>query len=196
MKNLLVLFYRRWRKVTPFFAKGWLDQPSQTSTQVCENCGFQTQESSCMNSTPNEMIYYSLKWKAPAIQLLCLKKVLVSKHRGSSRGCCLLTRLFLSKRSCTCLSPRHPLSVFLHPLQKAEQGEPVNWGSLVVEAGLPQVLLYLYVSSDVESVSPCDCRGICVQCSNLYSFALPAFRWGDSDPETDVSMPTDFKCVV
>lgn len=61
MKILWVLFYRRWKKVTACFAKGWLDQPSQTSTQVCEHCGFPTLESFCLNSTSNEMIYSSLK---------------------------------------------------------------------------------------------------------------------------------------
>lgn len=73
MTNLWVLFYRRWRKVTARFAKGWLDQPSQTSTQVCENRGFPTLESFCLNRTSNEMICYSLKWKPSEIPFLsCL----------------------------------------------------------------------------------------------------------------------------
>lgn len=113
MKNLWVLFYRRWRKVTAFFAKGWLDQPSQTSTQVCENCGFQTQESSCLNSALNEMIYYSFKWKPSEIPfLLCLRKT-----------ACFQTS-YIKQRPLSAdsaQSPRHPPSVFLHLCESRRQ---------------------------------------------------------------------------
>ena len=97
----------------------------------------------------------------------CLKKkILVSEHHASSRGHHLLTRLFLSKRSCSCQSPRHPRSVFL-PICKSKRQScmgQVNRGSVQWRQALP--------GSCCAFLSPRDHRWFRVQCHSLYSFAF------------------------
>lgn len=190
MKNLWVLFYRRWRKVTAFFAKGWLDQPSQTSTQVCENRGFQTQESSCLNSALNEMIYYSLKWKPSEIPfLLCLRKT-----------ACFQTS-YIKQRPLstdTAQSPRHPPSVFLHLCKSRRQscGGPRKLRLPSGGGRSPSGLAVFCVSPDGESSVPLWLPTDLCSVQPFVFIRSHAFGWGYSDPEIKVlTVSTHFKYI-
>lgn len=112
MKNLGC--YRRWRKVTLFFAKGWLARPSPTGCQVCD--GGLTLTSSTL---VNHSLFLSMK---TCDFIPVLKNLLVSKHHVSG----LLTPLSCSQKSCGCQSLCQPSSLS-SPFQTEGRAE----GSLV-----------------------------------------------------------------
>lgn len=187
MTNLWALFYRRWKKATPFFAKGWLGPPPQTNTQVCENCGFQILESSCLsihwmkwliilesgNLLKFHFSWLSLKnYLSPSI--LCQAEAVVCRP-GSS----VLRGLRLP------LPMPCPLSVIPRLCRNwrrrgSEHGRPwvppetcrASGGRVPLRSRCP------FVSPAGQAVSLPDWTWLCVQCSHLHSSVLYfGVRW-------------------
>lgn len=95
------------------------------------------------------------------------KKTPVSEHHASSRGHRLLTRLFLSKKSCSCQSPRHPRSVFL-PICKSKRQSCSEGSKPRPRSGGSRPCS----GTAVLSCLPGTTDGSRVQCSSVYSLAF------------------------